>query len=245
MISTEPKTSQPRAAVRTDHTSHADRARRPSPRLDRRGRTRPVGVCCSRANGLRVSQRVAAAGGPDPRLRRSLGRDRWTPSIVSGSSRRPARVRRSSCSTPAFRLKATDDRALRAVVLFDPDQDAVIGGAELTGSSQSLDFTLTHGAPGPGRGSIREDAVPAADPAGRCRRQHRQDRDIRPVAMIPRGDSRPSWAHFRLDPDGPISGRSTTVMVESCGIKSLRSGVPGRSCIIPACELGLWISLQP
>jgi hypothetical protein len=35
------------------------------------------------------------------------------------------------------------------------------------------------------RGSIREDAVPAADPARRWRRQHREDRDIRPVAMSP------------------------------------------------------------
>jgi hypothetical protein len=59
-------------------------------------------------------------------------------------------VTRSSCSTPAIRLKATDDRALRAVVLFDPNQDTVIGGAELTGRSQSLDFTLTRGVPGPG-----------------------------------------------------------------------------------------------
>jgi hypothetical protein len=37
------------------------------------------------------------------------------------------------------------------------------------------------------RGSIREDTVPAADPARRWRRRHRQDRDIRCVAMIPRG----------------------------------------------------------
>jgi hypothetical protein len=39
-------------------------------------------------------------------------------------------------------MKATDDRELRATVFYDPQNDTVIGGAELTGKKQAVELTL-------------------------------------------------------------------------------------------------------
>ena len=42
----------------------------------------------------------------------------------------------------AVALTATDDRGLRAVVFADPENDTVMGGAELKGRSQVIEVTL-------------------------------------------------------------------------------------------------------
>lgn len=53
-------------------------------------------------------------------------------------------VERKEGTTPtlAVSVAATDDRGLRAVVFFDPQNDCVIGGAELKDVQQSIDVTL-------------------------------------------------------------------------------------------------------
>jgi hypothetical protein len=39
-------------------------------------------------------------------------------------------------------MQATDDRELRAAVFYDPQNDTVIGGAELKGKSQAVELKL-------------------------------------------------------------------------------------------------------
>jgi hypothetical protein len=57
----------------------------------------------------------------------------------------------SSGRTPnlVVSMRATDDRELRAAVFYDPQNDTVIGGAELKGKSQAVELKLPIGASTP------------------------------------------------------------------------------------------------
>ena len=52
------------------------------------------------------------------------------------------RVAEGSAPTASVSLKASDDRGLRAVVFYDPQNDTVIGGAEMKGREQAVNQKL-------------------------------------------------------------------------------------------------------